>query len=384
VLSELIPDDLMINILPRLPVQSLVKFQCVNNSWCSLIINDPAFKALNLHLHLSDTNSNYLMTFPNQFSTERRLCSVIIRNNNGGVSNFVMKNIEIPFRFRTPTDFYRVLCSLNGVLCMADSRRNTKIVNSLYLWNPSIRKFKIVPCLSTPPSDTNLMISILGIGLDHRDHDVLFIRIIFFYEKGSYNGGRKPITEVYSLNTNSWSTMHESVEVPCLALDEPTVFVNGAIHWEASSFGVVNLHVIMYFNTAERVFRTIPLPVNCLDFKVRDYWRLAVFQGLLALIVISRIDEASIKICDIWIMEEYGVVESWTKRFAIPISLDTSFARPVGITKNDQLILNLGGTLFWYDLDSEHGGILGFYRVQGSFDADTLTDSLYLLEPTRE
>ena len=123
VLSELIPDDLMINILPRLPVQSLVKFQCVNNSWCSLIINDPALKALNLHLHSSDTNSNYLITIPNQFSTKRRLCSLIIRNNNnnGGVSNFVMKNIEIPSRFRTPTNFYCLLCSLNGVLCMDDS-----------------------------------------------------------------------------------------------------------------------------------------------------------------------------------------------------------------------------------------------------------------------
>ena len=384
VLSELIPDDLMINILSRLPVQSLVKFLLVHKSWRSLITNDPAFKALNLHLHFSDTNSNYLITIPNEFSTERRLCSVIIRNsnNNGGVSNFVVKDIEIPFR--TPTKYYRLLCSCNGILCMSDTNYFN---DSLYLWNPSVRNFKILPCLCTLPGNTNSMVTGHGIGPDHRDHDVLVIRIIYFYDTTTktYNGDRKPRTEVYSLNTSSWSSITDkSVVVPCYVFDEPSAFVNGAIHWKALSFALVR-PVIMYFKTAEREFGEIRLPANCFDHMVRLHWRVAVFKGLLALIVISRIHPANRKICDIWIMKEYGVVESWTKRFAIPIPLeDTLFDRPLGITKNDQLLQDLDGMLLWYDLDGEQGGILGFYGVQGSFDVDTLTDSLYLLGPTRE
>jgi hypothetical protein len=51
-------------------------------------------------------------------------------------------------------------------------------------------------------------------------------------------------------------------------------------------------------------------------------------------------------------MNEYGVVESWTKRFAIPIPF-TWFDRPLGITKNNQLLLDLDGMLFWYDLDRQ-------------------------------
>ena len=58
--------------------------------------------------------------------------------------------------------------------------------------------------------------------------------------------------------------------------------------------------------------------------------------------------------------------------------------RPLGITKNDQLLLDLDGKLLWYDLDCQQGWILGFHGVQGSFDADTLTESLYLLEAIRE
>uniref|UniRef100_A0A2N9FLX7 F-box domain-containing protein n=1 Tax=Fagus sylvatica TaxID=28930 RepID=A0A2N9FLX7_FAGSY len=388
VLSALIPDELIMDILSRLPVQSLVKFLCVNKSWRSLITDDPAFKALNFHLHSSDTNSNYLITIPNEFSSETRLCTVIFRNNNnnGEVSNFVAKEIEIPFR--TPTHFYRVLCSCNGVVCMSGCGIYTNIIDSLYLWNPSVRNFKMIGSC-TPPGDTNIMITRHGIGVDHRDHDVflLIIRIIFYYDvyEGTYNGEKKPYTEVYSLNTNSWSRIHESVVVPCLASDQPTAFVNGAIHWKALSFSSRRC-VIMYFNTSERVFGEIRLPVNAFDSIVGNQWRPTVFKGLLAVIVISRVFPASRKkICDIWIMNEYGVVKSWTKRFAIPITLeDTLFVRPLGITKNDQLLLDLDGKLLWYDLDCQQGWILGFHGVQGSFDADTLTESLYLLEAIRE
>jgi hypothetical protein len=98
------------------------------------------------------------------------------------------------------------------------------------------------------------------------------------------------LTEVYSLNTNSWSSVPESVVVPCLAFDEPTAFVNGAIHWKALSFTSTR-PLIMYFNTAERVFGEIRLPVNCFDPRmIRAHSRVAVFKGLLAFIVISRIN----------------------------------------------------------------------------------------------
>jgi F-box interacting protein len=373
VLSERIPDELMMNIFSRLPVHNLAPFRFLNKSWLSLITDDPAFKALYFDMHASDSNSRYIISIPNVFVTEARLCTAIFR-----YPNLVMATAPCPIPFRTPTDYYNLLCSCNGVLCMSDSPMNTKFIDSLYLWNPSVRNFKILIPSYTPLGNKKLMITTHGIGPDHRDHDLLVIRIIYHAESQ-----RRPHTEVYSLNNNSWSSVSESVVVPCLAFDEPTAFVNGAIHWKALSFTSTR-PLIMYFNTAKRVFGEIRLPVNCFDPRIiRAHSRVAVFKGLLAFIVITRINHPlSTKICDIWIMNEYGVVESWTKRFAIPISF-TWFDRAFGITKNNQLLLNLDGMLFSYDLDRLQYRILGFHGVQGSFDVDSLTESLYLIE-TRE
>ena len=393
VLSELIPDDLMINILSRLPVQSLVFFRFLNKSWHSLITDDPAFKALNLQLHSSDRNSNYVIIIPNVFFIERRLSRVIFC-----YTNFATAYAVCTIPFRTVTNHYRVLCSCNGVLCMSNSPIDTYfmcrsydppindnlICITVYLWNPTVREFKILPPY-TPLGNKKLMSNTFGVGPDHRDHDFLVIKIIYFYDEyaGTYNGQRRPLAMVYSLNTKSWSSVAESVVVPCFAYDYPTAFVNGAIHWKAFSFAL-NEPVIMYFNTAERVFGEIRFPDNSFDPHMnRVHSRVAVFNGLLAFIVISTLHPAYRRVCDIWVMNEYGVVESWTQRFAIPIPV-AWFDRPLGITKNNQLLVDLDGKLFWYDLDSHHRGILGYHGVRCSFDVDTLTESLYLLEAIRE
>jgi hypothetical protein len=110
-----------------------------------------------------------------------------------------------------------------------------------YLWNPSKSIFRTIPY---PPGDRNMMTTSTthGIGPDLRIRDILIIRIIYFchgIDEGTLPGKILPHAEVYSQNTNSWSRI-ESV-VPCFAFDEPTSFVNGAIHWRALN------HVIMYF-----------------------------------------------------------------------------------------------------------------------------------------
>uniref|UniRef100_A0A2N9F3E7 F-box associated beta-propeller type 3 domain-containing protein n=1 Tax=Fagus sylvatica TaxID=28930 RepID=A0A2N9F3E7_FAGSY len=313
-------------------------------------------------------------------------------------TNFATAYAVCPIPFRTVTNHYRVLCSCNGVLCMSNSPIDTYFMCSsydppindnlicitVYLWNPTVRKFKILPPY-TPLGNKKLMSNTFGVGPDHRDHDFLVIKIIYFYDEyaGTYNGRRRPLTMVYSLNNKSWSSVAESVVVPCFAYDYPTAFVNGAIHWKAFSFAL-NEPVIMYFNTAERVFGEIRFPDNSFDPHMnRVHSRVAVFNGLLAFIVISTLHPAYREVCDIWVMNEYGVVESWTQRFAIPIPV-AWFERPLGITKNNQLLVDLDGKLFWYDLDSHHCGILGYHGVQCSFDVETLTESLYLLKPSRQ
>ncbi|KAL5072685.1 hypothetical protein RYX36_011669 [Vicia faba] len=54
-----IPDDLIPQILPSLPVKSLLRFKCVSNSWNTLI-SDPTFEKI--HLMKSKTSPNPQLT----------------------------------------------------------------------------------------------------------------------------------------------------------------------------------------------------------------------------------------------------------------------------------------------------------------------------------
>ena len=72
------------------------------------------------------------------------------------------------------------------------------------------------------------------------------------------------------------------------------------------------------------------LPQNYLDGISLRSEHLVVFKGLLALIVFEQSG-----ICYIWLMQEYGLVESWTKRH-IPIKgIDVFF----GCTVNGEFLI---------------------------------------------
>ena len=59
------------------------------------------------------------------------------------------------------------------------------------------------------------------------------------------------------------------------------------------------------------------LPQDYLDEEFVYSKRLVVFKGALALIAFVKEDDDlyhSMEVCYIWVMREYGVVESWTKK----------------------------------------------------------------------
>ncbi|KAK7829736.1 f-box protein [Quercus suber] len=88
---------------------------------------------------------------------------------------------------------------------------------------------------------------------------------------------------------------------------------------------------IMYFDVNDERFREILLPQNYLDGLSPYSQHLAVFKGLLALIVL----EEKSNICHIWMMKEYGVAESWIKK-SVPMK---EVVRFLGFTVNGELLI---------------------------------------------
>ena len=83
---------------------------------------------------------------------------------------------------------------------------------------------------------------------------------------------------------------------------------------ELCTLAYINNHnFILCFDVNDERFREIMLPDNYLDGYSPDlcyFEQLVVIKGLLGLVVFHHLSD----VCLIWVMREYGVVESWTQR----------------------------------------------------------------------
>ncbi|KAK9289337.1 hypothetical protein L1049_007492 [Liquidambar formosana] len=122
-----LPHDVVIEILSRLPVKTLLRFRCVCKSWYATITH-PSFITTHLNRISSYNNHGYLQ-------------------NSSFDPNEKSKWFETPFNCR-PSYYLNLVGSVNGILCLVDERTYFGS-RTVYLWNPSIRKFKILPSPST-------------------------------------------------------------------------------------------------------------------------------------------------------------------------------------------------------------------------------------------
>nr|XP_023882406.1 putative F-box protein At5g50220 [Quercus suber] len=196
-----IPYDIAFNILAKLPVKSVIRFRCVCKSWDSSITT-PYFISthLNHNNNNKDRDNGYVIHKPSSPSTPNSpICTVAFDHTDRSLST-------------------------------GD--------NDIYLWNPSIRKFKKLP-------DTCL---------------------------------------------GKWFAYIK--EENCRRV------------------------IIMAFDVNSEKFKKLALPDDC--FHGRSLHRcLALFKGKLAFIKCGRNEQRDFQF-SIWVMREYGVVESWDKLFVLP------------------------------------------------------------------
>jgi hypothetical protein len=100
-----------------------------------------------------------------------------------------------------------------------------------------------------------------------------------------------------------------------------------------------------------------------------------VFKGSLALVVFGKgLDEES-DICHIWVMREYGVVESWTRRM-----YRWNFWRFYGCTDNGELLIEKDSGLVSFDPDSLNENSLGIRSPRWLRYTTDFMESLVLVD----
>ncbi|CAN1331189.1 hypothetical protein LINPERPRIM_LOCUS35230 [Linum perenne] len=141
--------------------------------------------------------------------------------------------------------------------------------------------------------------------------------------------------EVYGVRAKSFS-YHENLFqiVPKSDNRQMGVFVGGALHWSTNYF----YPDILALDLGTETFRKIPQP----DYD-RNSWVLMSIGVIRSCLCISAVDKRN-KLADIWVMDEYGDIQSWRLVFRIKDCIPTSVV-PIEMNRG-RILLKMDGFKF--------------------------------------
>ncbi|XVF82988.1 hypothetical protein PTKIN_Ptkin16aG0096700 [Pterospermum kingtungense] len=187
-----LPFEIETEILSRLPVKSLLRFKCVQKSWCNLI-EDPNF--ITMHLNLFGKSNTSL--FYGRYGSDKYYQRYHTDNDNiVGRGRYEILKSSTKRLFRG-SELY-IVGSCNGLVCL----RNHCIVGCrIHIWNPSTRKILELPeCDSGEVAGKSFQVYFLDIGFCPRLYDYKVVMIICCEDGYDW----RPLgVQVYSLGTNT-------------------------------------------------------------------------------------------------------------------------------------------------------------------------------------
>nr|KYP49791.1 F-box/kelch-repeat protein At3g23880 family [Cajanus cajan] len=282
-----LPDELIQEILLRVPVKFLLQFRCVSKSWKTLISNPQFVKE-----HLDGTSSDL---------THQRLLSPMVTDP------FKMTSCCVESLFQDPStpaestcfmmsDEFSILGTCHGLLCLFNIR-----LRSIQLWNPAIRiaSKSFLTRLSNPRE----YVTHRGFGYDHVNHKYkLFLTL----------NDQKTVTKVYTFGANSNSKSWKVIQnFPCCPTKSQGHFVTGTgtLNWFAKAKNDER-SVIVSFDLVTESYGEVLLPAGESDIVCIP--ELVILRNCLC---VSFFDS---KNWVLWQMKEYGVQDSWTKLMTVP------------------------------------------------------------------
>ncbi|KAI8002255.1 F-box/kelch-repeat protein [Camellia lanceoleosa] len=320
-----LPEEIMVDILSRLPITSLCRFRCVSKPWLSLI-SDPYF--IKTHLNRNTTNEKHqhdrliLLSEPCDFHSVD-LKSFEFRDHFEALHLKFSPN-------QSPSDCMEIWGSFDGLLLMLDD------FFDCFLLNPSTRQSRKLP-KSSFSVNSEYCFDSYGFGYDSSRDDYKVVRIShhdYDYEVDCADN----IVSVYNLSTDSWRRIGDSPFDHSRDDPSPGILLDGALHWVTTSVVGSNTScVIASLDLADETFHSVPCPGSVDDSIVVQ--QLGVVGGCLCVFVPRHCG------CDdVWVMKEYGVVDSWTK-FTINYA-NFTWLKPLSLSSTCEFLFEASGNKF--------------------------------------
>ncbi|XP_061372586.1 F-box/kelch-repeat protein At3g23880-like [Gastrolobium bilobum] len=285
ILNHTLPNELIEEILLKLPVRSLLRFKCVCKSWLTLISNSKFAKS---HYDIAAAPTHRLLVQPNN---EGYLGSIDIEaplHDHSAQVYLTGPKSSSPF---TSPECLRLWGSCRGFILL-------RYLYNLILWNPATGSQKSIPCYHDYSGYKKFL---YGFGYDASRDDYLVITGVGLKNVGTHMCS-------FSLKTNSWNKI-EGLDFPYLdhgGKSRCGLLLNGALHWMAVSHKFDS--VILSFDLKERSLSEIPLPLEFTNESLFEICCLVVIEGCLSLC--SPAGQNGALVC--WVMKEYKVQSSWT------------------------------------------------------------------------
>ncbi|XP_026384011.1 F-box protein CPR1-like [Papaver somniferum] len=327
--SVLIPKEILNEILLRLPPNSVTTCRCICKQWNALLSN-PSF--LKSHLAVENQNPSFILVTRNydedideeDFSIihvpQASLSSLETDLERKCESDSVCECerhcdkgsfVDYPFhREVESSDEVSIMGVCNGILCLLIGQRVEEETQSIIcFWNPGAKEYKR---LTNPPSEFSSVVKIVedysayGFYYNSTTEDYKLIKIVVISGESRRLG-----FQIYSLRSNSWENSQKFIPYRSLSRHRNVgILVHGGLHWLLNKPGNATRNVIVSFSTCDEGFGNLALPEAVQKKNVTK--ELGKLDGSLCLLVESesRIDGA-----DLWVMQKYGVKQSWNKLF---------------------------------------------------------------------
>ncbi|KZV16620.1 hypothetical protein F511_12076 [Dorcoceras hygrometricum] len=353
-------EDVIVEILSKLPVKSLVRFRCVCKSWY-VLVRDPTFITKH-YKNLSSKEGDHLLVIKRDNITNGRVVSLL---KNG--RDIAFGDRELPPFFNATFGHVRLIGPCNGIVALYGFHDN------IALWNPIIGDLKLLLASQLPRlCHAKIRGGDLGIGFDPITNDFKVVQILFCVCPESHLTSQ---VEIYSSKTNSWKKHGSSMPANIMYYNTwSMVYKNETFCWWAQDSST---EVILSFNMSQEIFETTPLPPGIEALGGEEGITRAIFplKESIALIVypIKKVD----KTFNIWVLDNStGAACSWSKVSSIgPLA---RIHRPLGFWNDGEWILESnGGELVLYNPSNNEIKNLGVYGKRNRLEVVVHKESLF-------
>ncbi|KAK1370724.1 F-box domain-containing protein [Heracleum sosnowskyi] len=326
---NLLPEEMITNIFTRLPAESLGRCKCVSKPWNSFISDTDFVQAhltktsvtkLVLISVLTDQGALYSVDFfgDKKYSYKNPNCKNYLRIYS---SRMEEKPSTIrKLNFNLPNKWYRVWGSCDGLILVQDNRA----LRSMFVLNPTTLESKELPVMPMCFYNYDDICTVFGFGYDLSCDDYAVVAISYHREFNI-----DACVYVYMLKTKQWKKVgfspYDHKHQRCVS----GIYFKGSLHWL-----IEKPSIIAAYDVGNKNFSGVPLPIGDFDSS-SEFPRLGILKGCLCLFsnVINSISE-------LYVMQEYGVVESWTKLSVL--LTDVSHVASLDLLEDSSVLLKSG------------------------------------------